>query len=401
MAPFAMRARSRNTLLCPLLAPAGVWAGVPLLVARPPIRFSARDPRSCITAEVFSPEMTSQRVAAPNPVSIGILRILVGLLIACLLVPLALFSHTPAYALRDPCALDPNNLVRNGSMGPEHGTQYGSVANEWNPFIFAGNPPQFRWVGNEQIDPNGSQQLFSSSTFDAGVQQTVTNLQPGVYYWVRWGYSLAAKSYSGPNVRVDSIGRKIGVDPTGGTDPHSPNVLWGPDYFNGVAALNIPEMKLTFAARSDKATVYLRAMARDGSSGENRVWMDAICMEAIRDMATATPLAPTATPVPPTATPRPTQPPTKVAVRPPSSPTATKPPETPTPENSPTPTATATPIGTATPSPTARFARPIATPAPSALAVLNSGLFTGLGLSSVFGSLVFFAFGIILSRRPS
>jgi hypothetical protein len=330
-----------------------------------------------------------------------ILRLVAALLIASLLAPLALWSHTPAYALRDPCALDPNNLVYNGSMGPGHDTQYGSVAEGWDPFIFGGNPPQFRWVDNEQIDPNGGQQIYTGNTFDAGIQQTVKNLQPGVYYWVRWGYSLAAKSYSGPNVRVDSIGRKIGVDPTGGTDSHSPNVIWGPDYFNGIAALNIPEMKLTFAARSDRATIFLRAMARDGSGGENRVWIDAICMEANRDMATATLLAPTATPVPPTATARPTRAPTKVAARPPNSPTATRPAFSPTPEDTPTLAATPTRVGTATPSPTARFARPIATPAPPALALLNADLFTGVGLSSIFGSFIFFALGIILSRRQN
>src|SRR5512143_2885278 len=91
------------------------------------------------------------------------------LLIAGMVVPLALIAPTPApvYALRDPCALDPNNLVYNGSMGPEHGTQYGSAADGWDPFIFAGTAPAFRWVGNEQIDPNGSQQIYSSNTFDA------------------------------------------------------------------------------------------------------------------------------------------------------------------------------------------------------------------------------------------
>ncbi len=333
------------------------------------------------------------------------MRVVAALVIASLVTPLALWSHTPAYALRDPCALDPNNLVYNGSMGPAHDTQYGSLADGWDPFIFGGNPPQFRWVDNEQIDPNGSQQIFTGSAFDAGIQQTVKNLQPGVYYWVRWGYSLAAKSYSGPNVRVDSIGRKIGVDPTGGTDSHSPNVIWGPDFFNGVAALNIPELKLTFAARSDRATIFVRAIARDGSAGENRVWIDAICMEANRDMATATPPAATSTAVPPTATVRPTQAATKVAMKPPSSPPATKPAFTltpaftPTPEDTLTPAATPTKVGTPTPSPTARFARPIATPAPSALALLNADLFTGVGLSSIFGSFIFFALGIVLSRR--
>ncbi|MBI4790269.1 MAG: hypothetical protein HY782_24810 [Chloroflexi bacterium] len=306
---------------------------------------------------------------------------------------LALAFGSPAYALRDPCALDPNNLVYNGSMA-----QGGAIADGWNTFIFDGPAPGIRWVGNEQIDPNGSVQIYAGNTFDAGIQQTVKNLQPGVYYWVRWGYSLAAKSYDGPNVRVNSIGRKLGIDPTGGTDPHSPNVLWGPDLFDGNAALNRPEMTMTFAARAATATIFLRAMARDGSGGENRVWIDAICMEAKPEVPTATPLAPTATPIPPTATPRPAQPtkaavaPTKVSVPP----TATW---TPAPVNSPTPLPPPTRVETPTPIPTARFARPIAGPAPDGWFALDPNLLTGVGVSSIFGSFLMFAFGIVLARR--
>ncbi len=331
---------------------------------------------------------------------------LLVLLIAGLSAQLA-WANPPSL-LRDPCALDPANLIYNGSMGPEHGTQYGSVADGWDPFIISNPPPQFRWVGNEQIDPNGSQQIFSSGTFDAGVRQTVRNLQPGVYYWFRLGYSLAAKSYSGPNVRVDSIGRKVGVDPFGGTDPQSPNVIWGPDLFDGNAALNRPQMEMVFAARSDKATIFLRAMARDGSSGENRVWLDAVCMEARTNMPTATPALPTATPIPPTATPRPTQRPRPTATKRPPTPTAR-----PRPTDTRAPTTVAmvipatevravegTPARPATPATihAPRYARPEAA-AESPPIELNSGLLTGVGVTSIFGSLIFFGFGLVLSRR--
>ncbi len=292
--------------------------------------------------------------------------------------------------VKDPCVLDPNNLIVNGSMAPGHDTQYGSAADNWEPFIFDGPPPHFRWVGNEQIDPNGSQQIYFDNTFDAGIWQTVHNLQPGVYYWFRLGYSLAAKSYGGPNVRVDSIGRKVGVDPFGGTDPKSPNVIWGPDYFNGVAAVNISEMAMVFAARSPNATIFLRAMARDGSNGENRVWLDAVCMEAKTDMPTATPLPPTATLVPPTATTRPTQtraPATKVAQVPTNTPPVA------------TPTVTATPTDTPAPSITPRFARPDVTPVAGAPFDLGTGVVVGLGAALFIGALFFFGAGFLWWRH--
>lgn len=293
----------------------------------------------------------------------------------------------PKFTLKNPCAQDPNNLIYNGSMAT------GSPADGWTKFVIEGNPG-LNHVDNEQIDALGSVQIFSTGTFDAGLYQTVRNLQPGVYYGFRLGYSLAAKSYSGPNVRVDSIGRKVGVDPLGGTDPKSPNVIWGPDFFDGNAALNIPQMQMIFAARSSNATIFLRAMARDGSSGENRVWFDAVCMQAQSDMPTATPAAPTATPVPPTATVRPTVKPTVKAATP------LPPTFTPTPTSSPTPTYTPTPTGTATPIPTPRYARPVPTAAPEGPLTLNADTLAGVGLGSIVSSMFMFAFGIVLARRP-
>ena len=325
---------------------------------------------------------------------------LMGLvLMPLILMPASVDAHPPSdnpppFTLKNPCALDPNNLVTNGSMSPSHDTQYGSLANNWDPFIFDGTPPQFQWVGNEQIDPNGSQQMVSTDTFDAGIFQTVRNLQPGVYYQFRLGYSLAAKSYSGPNERVTSIGRKVGVDPFGGTDPKSPNVIWGPDYFDGKAALNIPQMLLVFAARSSNATIFFRAIAREGGNGENRVWFDAACMQAINDWATATP---------PPATPTATLAATVTTVRPSAQP-PTRPPATKIAQTQATNTAeviirapyTPTPTDTPKPTNTPRYARPDATPEPGFQIDLGMGLIAGTGILLVIGAFVFIGGGFIL-----
>lgn len=195
------------------------------------------------------------------------------------------FPPFPKFNLQDPCAQDPNNLLTNGTMGPaNHDTPFGTVVDGWEPFVLSPNAPQFRWVDNEAIDPGGSQQIFSTDTFDAGVMQTVKKLQRNMVYMVRLGYSLAAKSINGPNVRVQTIGRQLGVDPTGGKDPKSPNVIWGPTLFDGRAALNRPEMQMVFVAQKKRVTVFLRAIATEGGNGENRVWFDAICMEPRPDI---------------------------------------------------------------------------------------------------------------------
>lgn len=343
-----------------------------------------------------------------------ILKITTAILAMNLLVLFGL-TNAPAWAHpptddppRDPitldkgaCARDPKNLVTNGTMGPDHhDTPFGTVVDGWDPFIFSGSPPNFRWVDNEQIDPGGSQQIYTSDTFDAGVMQTVRNLQPGTQYWFRLGYSLAAKSYSGPNVRVDSIGRKVGVDPFGGTNPRSPNVVWGPDFFDGNAAVNIyPAMYMVFPARSPNATIFLRAIARDGSGGENRVWLDAVCMEARPDLPTV-PIQPTPVPLPPTSTPVPPKPTARFT----STPTRTRTPTKTPPATTVALVLTATPtasvaINAATPTRAVIRARPLVTPSQESAIDLDSGTLTGVGAGSIAGALIFFVLGFVSWRR--
>jgi len=214
----------------------------------------------------------------------------------------------PKFNLHDPCAQDPANLITNGSMGPDHHDHaWGTVVDGWDPFVMSGEPPNYRWEDNEMIDPGGAQQLYTENTFDAGVYQVVKNLQPGASYMIRWGYSLAAKSGGGypvGNTRVNSIGRQLGIDPYGKTDPHSANVIWGQAFFEGKPAVNLPAMQAIFVAQAAQATIYLRAIAQEGGNGENRVWIDAICMEA-RGEIPAQPVTPIKPPPPPIVQPDP------------------------------------------------------------------------------------------------
>lgn len=181
------------------------------------------------------------------------------------------------FALTNPCGTDPNNLITNGSMaagGPDPG-----VANYWHRFVLGG-APTFAHVDNEQIDPNGSQYIWeSAAAFDAGIYQTVTGLTPGQYYHFWWGYALAAyDSGTGSNQRGNWIGRQLGVDLTGGTNPLAASVIWGSVFWNGQAALNIPDLSRTFPAQTSQATFFLRAINTD-TRYTNKVWIDSICME--------------------------------------------------------------------------------------------------------------------------
>ncbi len=233
-----------------------------------------------------------------RPIHIVGLFVLIVALLSLPLTPLARIAAAPYVPiLSNPCALDPNNLFYNGTMAPGADP---TIADGWTPFTFAGSPPQYNVVDNEKIDPQWSQQIFEVNTFDAGIQQTVSNkFQIGVNYWTRWGYSLAAKSYGGPNIRVQTIGRQFGVNPYGGTDPHSAQIIWGPIVWDGGGAVNLPQMTIVFTAQATSATFFLRAIASENDGGENRVWIDALCMEARPDL-TPSPTPPTPSSTPPT-----------------------------------------------------------------------------------------------------
>jgi len=198
------------------------------------------------------------------------------------------FSTPRASALSNPCAQDPNNLTSNGSMfGPGHATSFGIVADGWNPFVLSSLVPTFEWVNNEKSpgDPGGSQYLWAdldaTSTFDAGIYQTISGLTPGNYYHFGWGYSLAAYDPGNQvNTRGNLIGRQVGVDATGGTSASAPTVNWGNIYWDGIAALNIPTLNMTFTAQTTNATIFLRAIAMQPSA-RDKVWFDSICMERV------------------------------------------------------------------------------------------------------------------------
>ncbi len=213
-------------------------------------------------------------------------------LVVCVLVfelALPAFPSAPrAYALGNPCALDPANLITNGSMAaasPDNG-----VAANWNTFVLAG-APIFEHVNNEQIDPNGSQYIWEDTyAFDAGIYQTVTGLTPGTYYHFWLGYALAAYDPGiGQNLRNNLIGRQVGVDLTGGTNPSAPSVAWGSVYWNGIAALNIPALSMTFAATTSNATFFLRVVNTNVNNGRSKVWFDSVCMEPLNPQPTPTP----------------------------------------------------------------------------------------------------------------
>jgi len=270
-------------------------------------------------------------------------------------------------------AQEPENLIVNWSF--EDGfypyPMGGGVANCWVAFVEETIPPEtppiFRLTGYddfpEAIEGIHSQRIWSDGTgFIAGVYQQVPGVIPGVAYkaWVDW----AAVRSSGIDEFI--MGRKIGVDPYGGTDSRSPDIVWSPEIC-GYDKQQFKLLKVSVVAQAQTITVFLR-VDNHVTHGQDEVFFDSVFLIVDPEQPTATPTStttPTSTDTPtPTATLTPTPVPPTPTTAP--TPTATTTP-TATPTDTPTPTPTETPTATSTPTvPITSTATPTFTPVPTA-----------------------------------
>jgi hypothetical protein len=236
--------------------------------------------------------------------------------------------------------------------------------------------------------------MVANGSFVGGLYQQVP-ATPGVTYWANATWLVFE-----PAGKLDNtVGRRVGIDPTGGTDSTAPSVVWSQDLwrtFEGCSYKICPELQVSAVAQNSTITVFLRIEdtwkdRRDEFSFvpeaffnmEEQFWLDDMGLVAVDGAPapppptdTPVPIPPTDTPPPPTDTPVPVPatdtplPPTDTPV--PVPPTDTPPPAAP--EASPselqavaqvdTPTATlAAPTATPTSMPTATVT-PSATPTP-------------------------------------
>lgn len=243
--------------------------------------------------------------------------------------------------------------------------------------------------------------IVSSGSFVGGLYQQVP-ATPGTRYWANVTWLVFE-----PAGKLDNtVGRRIGIDPTGGTDPTSPSVVWSQELwrsFEGCAYKICPELQVSAVAENSTITVFVRIedtwkSRRDEFSYvpemffqmEEQLWIDDVGLiatggSAAVAQATATPteVPPTATPIPATITPvlpTDTPPPPTATLTPtaevseptPTEPVAVAQVNTPTPVPPTfTPTSTFTPTPTATPSPTPS---PTRTPSPTATATPEPAL---------------------------
>jgi hypothetical protein len=310
----------------------------------------------------------------------------VSLIIAflMLLLPVATFYDATSYA--DHLSSGPGghgckegNLIPNCGMDNFVPVPQGSAPAGWTPFVISGGlaidgPHADTYWGAPSV------RLWSDGgTFVAGLFTQVGGLTPGATYYASVGWAAPDPPQG------DNFGRRLGIDPTGGTDPNSPNIVWGPEWRGPGKVLNdsspgMPNIDVSAVARSSTVSVFVK-VDHNYSTGQDEFFLDALGLYQ-SDAPVAPP--PTNTPQPAPPSPTPAQAVKAAATRvPPTAvpPTATLPPTdtpvtaqpTPAPTNTPaptsTPTVTATPTQTLTPSVTPSSTlppRPRATIAPAA-----------------------------------
>ncbi len=197
------------------------------------------------------------------------------------------------------------NLLTNPSMEGDYGAWGGipqlQMPSGWEPWWtewphdaeWQNLRPEFSesttWAGywNRVHEGAKAMRYFKGwGTFTGGAKQTVGGVTPGVMLeFTAWGHAWHCEDWnachedqeSGPP-RVwsyppeASVFMRIGIDPTGGSDPFSGNVVWS----GGISALDYyRQFSVRTTARSDRVTVFLWASQNTPAENQDAYWDDA------------------------------------------------------------------------------------------------------------------------------
>jgi hypothetical protein len=181
------------------------------------------------------------------------------------------------------------------------------IATGWSHFYIAantypgsGDASKLHWMSDDQFDLNfgsppydgyqvegsGAQNMWSSYEFEAGIYQQITGLTAGQDY----GFDISIVTYwRGPGY-PDSDGimvKQVGLDPYGGTDPTSSNIIWSePDGDDKRWVY----MDVAATAQAATITVFAKVQAPENDS-YNHTDLDMVYFDAAHvDLASSTTL---------------------------------------------------------------------------------------------------------------
>jgi hypothetical protein len=174
---------------------------------------------------------------------------------------------------------------------------------------------------------------------EAGLMQKVSNIQPGarlrfsIYMQAWMCFDFAECNYGKVSDKPSDMHLRIGIDPTGGDNPFSPDIVWSPEQaaWDAWALFQVEAV-----ARNSTVTVFTHSRPDwDWARTNNDVYLDDASLVVVAQSPPSRPTQPPAPRVQPTQLPRSTA--TLIAT------------STATPTLTPTATATETPLPTETP----------------------------------------------------
>jgi hypothetical protein len=167
------------------------------------------------------------------------------------------------------------------------------IAAGWQPFYIPettedgdDNAGKLHWMSSAQfaasfggldykLEGNQAQNMWSSYEFEAGVYQQISGLNPGQAY----GFDIAMVTYwRGPGY-PDGDGKmvkQVGIDPYGGTDPSSADIIWSETDANDKAWVY---MDVAATAQANTITVFAKIKAPENDSF-NHTDLDMIYLDA-------------------------------------------------------------------------------------------------------------------------
>jgi len=181
-------------------------------------------------------------------------------------------------------------LLQNGGFEGDFHSQpgiAGEVADGWVAYNEAGNPTYLAtstfanggWI--EKIEGADSHIILAENLYPEGrpftavLYQRVTGLTPGTAYSASgWFLSMWGGS-AGDDPPDPYVGKKIGIDPTGGTDPTAPTVVWSTERWEDKSWVN-PSVAARVSGTT--LTVFLRVHSKWQQSA-NQAIVDGIRLE--------------------------------------------------------------------------------------------------------------------------
>jgi hypothetical protein len=122
--------------------------------------------------------------------------------------------------------------------------------------VFANSHLGTGWV--DRIEGDTSQLIVATEPYSAGLQQQVTGLTPGVGYGFHAAMLTIFQTSAQPPVG-GMMHKQVGIDPTGGTDPQAPTVIWDEiDSRDQEWSINL---RTAVYAQSPTMTVFIRVIS--------------------------------------------------------------------------------------------------------------------------------------------